>query len=110
MGSAPGLRVGILFALTALGGCQYPADNGKDASTKPGVAYASVSVKCGGDVYTVTTGNNSGKCSSSTGPGGAVESATCDDGQGNGASVSCKNGVGACNNSSGSGGCTIKAD
>ena len=73
----------------------------------PGVVYASVSVKCGGDVYTVSTGNNSGKCETTEGPEG--HGAHCTSG-GGGASMTCKGGVGKCLESEGSGSCSIKAN
>jgi hypothetical protein len=68
-----------------------------------------VSVKCGKDTYTVTTGTKGGKCSTSKGADGQVEGATCVDGE-NSATASCKNGIGACESASGAGECNIKTD
>lgn len=94
--------VAILLALGLLAACTPPADEGE-----PGVIYASVSVKCGGDVYTVSTGNSGGKCTTSEGPDGHGAHCTSN---GGGASMSCKGGVGRCLESEGSGSCTIKAN
>jgi hypothetical protein len=79
-----------------------------DAGSAGGVAYASISVKCGKDTYTVSTGTSAGNCKTTKGANNQVEGATCTDDKGNGASLSCVGGVGACESSSGAGSCDIK--
>lgn len=71
-----------------------------------GEIYGKVSIKCGKDVYVVTTGTKRGKCTTSKGADGQIESAGCVDGE-NSASASCKNGVGACEGATGAGECNI---
>lgn len=74
---------------------------------EPTVVYATSSMDCGGTRYEVSTGNNAGRCTTSFGAGGKAETVTCDDGQGNGASVSCTTGAIGCGNVGGSGSCKI---
>ncbi len=71
--------------------------------------YAETDVHCpNGDNFTITTGNENGTCTISTTPEGDVRGGTCDDGNGNSASVNCSlnGGDGACSGSSGSGDCS----
>src|SRR5690606_30669088 len=92
-----------LFSFLVLSGCIQVQP------TMPGVAYATISVKCGGDTYTVSTGTNSGKCETTEGPGG--HGAACTGGGGrHGASMVCTNGVGRCLETEGAGSCTVKSD
>src|SRR5687768_7963391 len=74
----------------------------------PRVLAASVSVRCGQDVYKVSTGTSGGACTTEKNPDGSVKSAKCNDQQGNSASVSCSGTTGGCDGSTGSGGCEIK--
>lgn len=90
----------LLFATS----CRCPAPEGGGA---PGVVYASISVRCGSDVYTISTGTNGGKCQTTEGP--AASGAQCTHG-GNGATMTCTGGVGKCIETEGSGSCGIKAD
>lgn len=68
----------------------------------PTVIGASIDLKCGDTTYTVSTGNSQGNCSTGSTP---AQNATCSDGKGNGAEVSCGHG---CMNSSGAGSCSVK--
>lgn len=76
----------------------------KPLPPKPGVAYAGVSLSCGGKTYNLSTGNSQGECKvhydcpTCTRPTGA----TCTDGKGNSSSATCE----GCNGSKGSGSCT----
>jgi hypothetical protein len=75
--------------------------------TKPRMPAAVSSVKCGSDVYQVSTGTDKGNCVTNKNSDGSVASITCSDGV-NSASVSCnEKGIGACGGSTGSGACTI---
>lgn len=89
--------------------CRCPAPSGGGGG-EPTIVYASISVRCGGDVYTVSTGNtaSTADCETTEGPSGT--GAVCTDKKGNGASMSCVGGVGKCLESSGAGSCSIKAD
>ena len=72
-----------------------------------GVVYATTSIKCGGTVYEVSTGNSAGNCSVAGPENGPRESAGCNDSPGgNSASANCTTGCGA---TTGSGSCTIKS-
>lgn len=107
MSRHPSPRLAILTLSSALmfaTACRCPEPPGEGA---PGVVYASISVRCGDDVYTVSTGSNGGKCETTEGPAGT--GAHCTDGN-NGATMTCKSGVGKCIESEGRGSCTIKAD
>jgi len=64
---------------------------------------ATIDLKCGDRTYTVSTGNSQGDCTA--GPTTPAGQATCTDGKGNAAEVSCAHG---CMNSHGSGSCSIK--
>jgi hypothetical protein len=68
-----------------------------------GVVYATTSLKCGNDVYTVSTGTNSGACGPTAGGGG--KSVTCTSGGNTVASASCDAG---CGTQTGAGSCTLK--
>lgn len=94
---------GLLAAILVggLGGLSLPPE------PEPGVVYAKLSVRCGQDIYTVSTGSNSGKCESTEGPKGT--GVNCADGRGNGATMSCIGDVGRCRESTGAGGCIINA-
>jgi hypothetical protein len=67
------------------------------------VVFATVSIKCGSTVYTVSTGTKGGGCSVGSAPNGPTDSVNCEDG-GNKASANC---VGGCGTAGGSGSCTI---
>lgn len=88
----------------AVGKTQIVQPPPKPLPPKPGVAYAGVSLSCGGKTYNLSTGNGSGECKVSydcptcTRPTGAV----CTDGKGNSSSATCE----GCNGSKGSGSCT----
>lgn len=70
---------------------------------------ASISVKCGEDVYELTTGTGEGNCTTTTDvTTNHVQSASCRDDKGNQASMSCHGGKGACQSTAGSGDCKIK--
>jgi hypothetical protein len=76
--------------------------------SKPRLVAASISLRCGGDIYQVSTGTNGGQCTVQKRADGSVQSITCTDGA-NAASASCTDkGVGACDGAFGAGGCTIK--
>jgi hypothetical protein len=66
-----------------------------------GVSQATVDLVCGGNTYTVSTGNKSGECKT----GGNGNNGICDDGRGNSAEVNCSSG---CASAKGSGSCTVK--
>lgn len=76
----------------------------------PGVTKASVSVRCGADVYIVSTGNDSGTCTTTKNGDNSVGDAECSDGSGNNASVSCIDGIGGCDGANGSGSCSIETN
>jgi hypothetical protein len=60
------------------------------------VVYATISVNCGSKTYELSTGNNSGACTTDTGPDGNT-GGKCGDNAGNTSSVTChKDGTGAC--------------
>ncbi len=67
---------------------------------KPGVAYATISLKCDGTTYTLSTGTSGGQCKS----GGNGNNAVCGNGK-NGASAQC---AGGCQSSQGSGSCVAE--
>lgn len=69
-------------------------------SSSPALAQASISIKCGGDTYTVSTGNSKGSCKTSK--VGDTKYAECTDSSGNSAGAACDVG---CDYSKGSGGC-----
>lgn len=107
----------LLEQLTAAGAGAYvivvPPGSGTlapEEPEQPGVMYAGSSMTCGGKTYTVSTGNSSGTCTSSTGPSGNTQSVSCGDSAGNSASVSCNSAgtAGGCGNTSGAGSCAIK--
>jgi hypothetical protein len=70
------------------------------ASNQGAFAQATTSLKCGGTVYQVTTGNDSGQCNKTPDKG-----VICSDGKGNYAIASCAEG---CDTTKGAGSCTIK--
>jgi hypothetical protein len=72
-----------------------------------GEAHAEAGAKCGSDNIVVSTGTSEGKCTHGQGADGKVQTLTCDDGKGNGGSLTCKDGVVLCS-SSGAGKCTFK--
>jgi hypothetical protein len=87
-----------------------PTTNSGDFVTvfKPNIVAASASLRCGGDIYKVSTGTSTGHCVTTKNPDGIVASITCSD-QGGSASASCsEKGVGACDGSSGAGACDIR--
>jgi hypothetical protein len=66
------------------------------------VVFATTSLKCSDATYTISTGNNNGKC----GPHGQGQQAvTCTEGTNTVSSASCASG---CGTQTGSGSCTIK--
>lgn len=73
------------------------------------MVFAKTSAKCGDDKLTVATGNSAGKCTHVEGADGKVQSVSCDDGQGNSGSLTCKNGVAFCS-ASGAGECVFAPD
>jgi hypothetical protein len=70
----------------------------------PTVSAATIDVKCNdGTKYTLTTGNDHGGCTATSGPDNIV--ANCDDGKGNHADLNCSKG---CTSTKGSGRCQFK--
>jgi hypothetical protein len=99
----------LVVVLSTVSCCRRPAPTSSDCPpSAPGIVFASISVRCGQDIYTVSTGNTSGECEATEGPSG--NGLSCDDKRGNGASMACVGGVGKCLESSGAGSCTIKAE
>jgi hypothetical protein len=72
-----------------------------------GTQAAQIGFTCNnGKDFSISTGNDSGKCTVTTNSAGDVTSATCDDDHGNSASVSCSKGDGGtCTSTTGSGTC-----
>jgi hypothetical protein len=98
-----------LILVAAIVGCDRTATTAGDSpscGSGSGVIYASLSIRCGGDIYTVSTGNNAGECETTEGTSGT--GVVCTDKKGNGASMGCVAGVGKCLESSGAGSCSIK--
>lgn len=76
-----------------------------EQSHKPGVAYATSSIKCDdGTVYEVSTGNDQGACDTDTSDG-EPSGIRCRDGEGNRAQATCMSG---CIQTKGSGSCKVK--
>ena len=71
------------------------------------VPAAKVDVQCGGTRHEITTGNEAGACNVSYDQGGDATGATCDDGEGNAATVDCSvnEGEGGCTSTTGAGDC-----
>lgn len=67
----------------------------------PKTSRSSSSLKCGSTVYSVSTGNNKGNCTTNV----STNVVTCTDGAGNKAIASCLHG---CTSTSGSGSCNTK--
>jgi len=88
------------FLLGGRGGTKRPS------ADSPGIAYASVSMDCGGKTYTISTGNGAGNCVSNIAADGSTSSMGCSDGT-NSAQATCTGGKGVCTSASGSGSCTI---
>lgn len=99
-----------LFAVAAwsLTGCdaRQKATDAPASAGKPGVAYASIDVKCsGGKTYTLDTGTTKGFCSA-TYSGTKVTEASCSDGT-NYSNLKCSMDS-PCTSSNGSGSCKVK--
>lgn len=93
------LTLGVFLLGGRIGTIQTP-------SYPPGVAYATISMDCGGKTYVVSTGTGGGTCSANTDENGTTSGMSCGDGI-NGAEATCKGGKGVCTKASGSGSCTI---
>ncbi|UBF25360.1 hypothetical protein K9N68_27750 [Kovacikia minuta CCNUW1] len=64
---------------------------------------ATLDVKCGGNTFTISTGNDQGTCTATPPGSGGGGGGACSDGSGNTASVSCDTG---CSGATGSGSCS----
>jgi hypothetical protein len=94
-----------------LRGCLVITGSGQCFSgMPPPTINATTETKCGTTKWLVGTGNNSGTCTTTNDTGGTTTGSSCDDSQGNQASVDCtKNGgQGQCGTVTGSGTCTIR--
>lgn len=76
---------------------------------EPSVVFATTDVKCGKTTYTISTGNNEGRCIT-TSKEGNTSGGGCFDSKGNSSYVDCgfNNGEGVCDSVNGSGSCSIK--
>jgi len=84
--------------LALLLGCAAgPRDEGRPPSAGQQVAYATTTVSCGGNKFTISTGTSGGKCSITYTSGGKALGGSCQDG----ASVTSVN----CTLNDGQGGC-----
>jgi len=91
-------------------GSRLVVDGGLLIGTAPRIVAASSSLKCGTDVYKVSTGTATGTCTSVKENDGHVSKVTCTDGAGSSAGASCTgNGIGSCDGTTGTGGCEITA-
>jgi hypothetical protein len=74
-----------------------------------GALRASADLKCGKDVYALSTGTSAGRCSQGTMPNpngpGSIKTMTCIDSRGNAATANCASG---CASSDGAGSCTAE--
>ena len=76
-----------------------PAPSTATPAPRPSREFATKDVTCQDRRFTITTGNQDGRCRGNA----------CDDGHGNAAAVDCNadNGRGACGDTSGAGNCTV---
>lgn len=92
-----------------LAACRCPAPGAPGTDTTP--IFSTITVKCGSSQYTLTTGDDGGKCRTTSDASGNTTGGTCLDTNGNGAHATCQGngGDGRCVSSAGSGSCSQTA-